>query len=91
MKEGVVALSRLSGLPITPVAFTARPCWRFGSWDGTLLPLPFARVVCRFGQPLDVPGDAEPEDEEIYRQSLERELNRLTEELDARSGLRPAR
>jgi lysophospholipid acyltransferase (LPLAT)-like uncharacterized protein len=76
-KPGVVALARLTGVAITPVAFSARPCLHFRSWDRTLLPLPFARVVCRYGPPIEVPASADEELEETLRQRLDRELETL--------------
>jgi len=83
-KAGIVSLARWTARPITPVCFAARPAWRFRSWDGTLLPLPFARVVCRYGDPIPVPPDASEEDEERARQRLDETLNRLTDDLDRR-------
>ena len=68
-----------------PVSFSARPCLRFGSWDGTLLPLPFARVLCRYGEPIEVDASASDAEEEIARQALDRELARITTELDTRT------
>lgn len=81
-KVGIVSLSRLTGRPITPVSFGARPCLRFRSWDGTLLPLPFAKVVCRYGEPLSVPADADEAEEEAWRAELDRALNDLTDGVD---------
>jgi lysophospholipid acyltransferase (LPLAT)-like uncharacterized protein len=52
-KPGVLALARSTGAPIHPLGFAARPALRFGSWDRTVLPLPFARVVCVVGDPLE--------------------------------------
>lgn len=86
-KPGVVALARWSGFPITPLAFSAHPCIRFRSWDGTLLPLPFARVVFHPGAPIAVPRDADREQREHARRELDAALNRMTDELDARLGL----
>lgn len=86
-KHGMVSLARRTGRPISPLAFSARPCFQFESWDGTLLPLPFARVLCNFGPAIEVPRDAEPEEEEAIRLVLDRELNRLTDEADTRYGL----
>lgn len=76
-KPGVVSLARLTGAPITPVAFWARPRLRFRSWDRTLLPLPFARLVCRYGAPIEVPADADEAAEEKLRHRLDRELEAL--------------
>jgi hypothetical protein len=84
-KLGVVSLARLTGVAITPLAFSARPCMRFGSWDGTLLPSPFARVTCHLGAPIAVQRDASPEDEERIARELDAALDGLT---DDRSGSR---
>ena len=86
-KYGMVSLARRTGRPISPLGFSAKPCIRFRSWDGTLLPLPFARVLCSFGSPIHVPRDAKPDEEEVIRQQLDCELNRLTDEADDRYGL----
>ncbi len=88
-KIGIVNLSRLTRRPITPVGFSAAPCLRFRSWDGTLLPLPFARVVCRYGEAIAVPPDADDVLEERIRQDLDAALDGLTDELDARLGRPP--
>jgi lysophospholipid acyltransferase (LPLAT)-like uncharacterized protein len=85
-KIGIVTLSRLTRRPITPVGFSASPVLRFHSWDRTLLPLPFARVVCRYGQPLQIPPDADDEAEERLRLALDDSLNALTNDLDAELG-----
>lgn len=81
-KIGVVTLGRLVQRPITIVTFAAAPAIRFKSWDGTLLPLPFARVVCRYGDPIHVPADADETQEETIRRRLDDALNELTDDLD---------
>ena len=86
-KIGVISLSRLTQRPITPVAFAARPRLRFRSWDGTLLPLPFAKVICRYGEALAVPPAADESEEEERRGDLDRSLNLLTDAVDRELGL----
>jgi lysophospholipid acyltransferase (LPLAT)-like uncharacterized protein len=86
-KIGIVSLSRLTRRPITPVSFSARPRLRFRSWDGTLLPLPFAKVLCRYGDALLVPADADEDEEEQRRADLDRALNALTDAVDRELGL----
>ncbi len=86
-KHGMVSLARRTGRPISPLAFSAKPCIQFRSWDRTLLPLPFARVLCSFGPAILVPRDAEPREEEAIRRALDRELDRLTDDADDRFGL----
>ena len=76
-KPGIVALARATGARIVPVGIAATPAWRFGSWDRTLLPRPFARVRYVYGEPLGVPRDTEPDALEAARAGLEAELHRL--------------
>jgi lysophospholipid acyltransferase (LPLAT)-like uncharacterized protein len=83
-KAGVVILGQLTGAPIYPVAFSASAAWRAGSWDGTIIPLPFARVVCAFGELIRVPPD--DADEEAICAQIDAALNALTNDLDARLG-----
>jgi lysophospholipid acyltransferase (LPLAT)-like uncharacterized protein len=87
-KPGILTLSRLGRAAIIPVSFSAAPCLRFGSWDRTLLPLPFARVTCAFGDPIDVPPGLAPDQEAPLLERLDAELNRTTDALDDRYGLR---
>jgi lysophospholipid acyltransferase (LPLAT)-like uncharacterized protein len=86
-KPGVVQAACLARAPIVPVALSARPCVRFASWDRLLLPLPFARVVCRFGEPLAIEAGAPPERVEAVRADLDRALDRMTDALDAQLGV----
>ena len=68
---------------MVPVGIAASPVIRFGSWDRAILPLPFARVRCHYGEPLIVPKRARGEELERFRLALERELDRLNRELEA--------
>ena len=88
-KIGIVSLARLSGLSITGLTFSAHPALRFRSWDRMVFPLPFARVVCHFGEPLHVPAEASPEEEEALLEKLDAARNAMTDSLDAESGLDP--
>ena len=73
-KPGVVMASRLTGVPILPVAFVARPAIRFGSWDRTVLPLPFARVLGDWLEPIPVARDASPDAQEAARARVDRDI-----------------
>lgn len=88
-KPGVISLARLTGQPIVPVAISARPCLRFGSWDRTLLPLPFARVVCRYGEAMPVEAGASKQRREALRAALDARLAEMTDALDAELGGEP--
>ena len=73
-KPGAVLLARATGLPIVPGTWWVRPLLRVGSWDRTLVPLPFSRIVFAFAEPLLVPPDAGPEAIEAARVELTRRL-----------------
>ena len=87
-KLGIVALARLSGAPIVPIGFGVTPCLRLRTWDRMLLPLPFARVRFVLAPPIRVPRDADSEAEAAALLDLDRELNRLTAEMDVQMRLR---
>lgn len=82
VKAGVIAVARLSGLPIVPVTFSAARAGRLKSWDRTLLPRPFSRGVFLYGPPIRVSREAGDDEAEQKRLRLESELDRLTDALD---------
>jgi len=82
-KIGIIIASRRSGIPILPVMWAADRYWRIGSWDRTIIPKPFARIVFLYGDELiRVPADASREDCERYRQRLDDTLNRMMYQVD---------
>ena len=86
-KPGVIGLARAAGAPLVPVGVSASPCKRFGSWDRALLPLPFARVACRYGKPIHVPKKTAGQAFEKLRSEFEAALDRMNRELDAELGI----
>jgi lysophospholipid acyltransferase (LPLAT)-like uncharacterized protein len=82
-QKGILLLARYSGAPLVPISMAAHPCWRFGSWDRTVLPKPFSRVVLGLGAPIWVDRQVSSEGLEQLRQQLETSLNHLTEEAEA--------
>lgn len=43
MQPGTPTLARVTGAPVIFVGLASTPCIRIGSWDRTLIPLPFSR------------------------------------------------
>jgi lysophospholipid acyltransferase (LPLAT)-like uncharacterized protein len=86
VKPGLVYLAGRSGLPVIPVAAAASRAWRLRSWDGFRVPLPFARVVVAYGEPIHVPHDLAREDAESWRLRIEQALDQLTAEVAAGAG-----
>jgi len=72
---GVVALAALTGAPVVPLGFAARPAWRLATWDEFQIPSPFARAALVFGAATAIPRDA---DRERARKEIERSLDEAT-------------
>jgi len=53
-KAGAVVAARRSGAAIVPVSATASSAWHASSWDGFMVPRPFARVRVVYGAPVDM-------------------------------------
>lgn len=82
LKPGVIALARLSGAPIVPVAVGASREWRLHSWDEFRIPRPFACCVVRFGEPIHVARTADRAGEEAARKEVEAALRGLSWQVD---------
>lgn len=82
-KIGIVLLARITGLPIIPVMWSADRRWRAGSWDRTIIPKPFARIVVVYAEDLiRVPRNASRAECEAIRARLDRVLNTLMRQVD---------
>lgn len=51
MQAGAVTLAKVTGAPVLILGLASRPCVRAGSWDRTLIPLPFSRGVLVWDEP----------------------------------------
>jgi lysophospholipid acyltransferase (LPLAT)-like uncharacterized protein len=87
-KAGALIVAQRAGAPIIPATFAAHPCIRLKSWDRTILPLPFARFVAKFGEPFYVDPSLEGEEFEARRKELEQLMDREAAELDAYLGMK---
>jgi len=79
LQPGAIALAALTGAPIVPLAYGARPARRLSSWDEMLVPAPFARCAIVLGSPLTIDREA---DREIARKDVERALLDVTAAAD---------
>lgn len=53
-KVGTVMLSQVARAPVLPIGFAADRYWQLRSWDGAVIPKPFARVALAFGEAVTV-------------------------------------
>jgi len=83
VKPGPVALGRSSGVPLTMFHAAAEKAWVLNTWDRMMIPLPFSRVLVRFGKLISVPGEASDQDVERYTAELQASLDRVCEFAEA--------
>jgi len=82
MKIGPIAAARMAGVPIIGASAGATAAWYVGRWDRFLVPKPLAWVPISIAPPLTVDPSATDRELLEYAEHLERELDRLTEEVD---------
>jgi lysophospholipid acyltransferase (LPLAT)-like uncharacterized protein len=91
--DGIVALARLSGVPIIPLTFSTSLQYECGSWDRFVLPFPFGRGVFLWGKPIYISKKADEVEMSEKRAELESALLKLTQRADwlmNRSDVEPA-
>jgi lysophospholipid acyltransferase (LPLAT)-like uncharacterized protein len=86
-KAGMILLAKRAELPLLPVMVSAYPALTLKkTWDRTLIPLPFSRVLVDYREPWHIPGDLDRDGFESLRREVEDTLNEMMAALDARSG-----
>jgi hypothetical protein len=73
-KVGALVIARATGLPVVPGTWWSSRLLRVKSWDRTIVPLPFTRIVFAFEEAICVPPDATDADLEMHRAELTRRL-----------------
>lgn len=86
VKDGIINLAIIGNAPIVPLTYACRPRKVIGSWDRFNLPLPFCRGVLIWGEPLEVPRDADDAAMERIRLELEARLQEITDRADEMLG-----
>ena len=90
VQPGILALARVTGVPIVAVSYWSSRRKTLNTWDGFILTLPFGRTAYVFGEPLYCPADANEAQLKTLTQALEKSL--LQASLRASQGLpRPSR
>ena len=86
--KGAVFAAQRAGVPILPLSYAAKQCKILSTWDRFVIPLPFCRGIMKWGDPITIPRDSSDTDVARITKDLEKQLNRLTHQLDAELGLR---
>lgn len=82
VQDGVIAMARLTGLPIVPVTYGALSPLRLRSWDRFLVPRPHTAVRVLYGDPVWVGDGAGADEREAARRLLEERLTAITRTVD---------
>ena len=82
VQPGIITLAKKTGYPIVPFAYSAKKIKVFSSWDRFILPYPFTKAKIVYGNPVYVPEDTEKKSYELFKDKLEKELCRITEDAD---------
>jgi lysophospholipid acyltransferase (LPLAT)-like uncharacterized protein len=83
VQQGVVYLAAKTGMPIVPIGIAFDRPRRARSWDRFALPVAFRRARTVTGELIQVPGDADREQMEVYRQRVERAMHEAGEVAEA--------
>ena len=90
LKPGALAVARVTGLPLIPMAVAASPAWRLSSWDAFLVPRPFSRIRIEYLPPVWVPRRAGREELDRVGAALGAAMNAATQRLEAVQAAREA-
>lgn len=77
VQPGALFIAQKSGCPIIPAGVSAYPRASLPTWDHYMVPLPFARGVFIFGEPVEVPEGIDEQQFEQLRQKVEEAINVL--------------
>jgi len=78
VKEGIIKLAQITGVPIVPLVWTTKKFKLINSWDHFVIPFPFSKGVYTFGKPIYVDKKINKKKFEISRLEVENEIKRLT-------------
>lgn len=73
-KPGAIFAAQISGKPVVPVAFAARPAFVLKTWDKFVIPVPFGRVCIALGEPYFPPADLNDEQMQQAQREMERRM-----------------
>ncbi len=79
LQAGVVKLAQVTGGFVLPVHVAYSRCWRLKSWDGFMIPKPFATVEITFDVLHEVPVTTDDAEFEMQRARLQRALHASAE------------
>lgn len=77
VQEGAIDVAALTGLPVIPATFRVTRRYELKSWDRFQIPLPLARCVAAFGEPVRAPREMDAALRERLRLQLQTRMLEL--------------
>jgi lysophospholipid acyltransferase (LPLAT)-like uncharacterized protein len=91
VKKGMIMAAMLAEVPLLPIMVSAYPAMTLKrTWDRTLIPLPFSRVIVSYRRPWTVMPGGGSQALEVLRKEVETVLNEMRVTTDAVIGYRDA-
>jgi lysophospholipid acyltransferase (LPLAT)-like uncharacterized protein len=88
LKSGIVDLARTGSMAIVPLAISADRAWILRrSWDHSMIPKPFARLVVCYGDPVVVEPNAHGLAFATEKQKVRIALNQIADFAESQTGL----
>jgi len=86
-KSGMIVLAKEAGAPLLPVMASAHPALTLKkTWDRTMIPLPFSRIIVCYREPWIIPENLPRDGIEGLRAEVENSLNEMMAEADRETG-----
>ena len=82
-KPGPVLLARATGAPMVAFHIAVERAWILNTWDRSMIPKPFSRVLLRVSRRIVVPADADDSQKERFHAELQAALERVREFAEA--------
>lgn len=76
VKPGVAQLSTTTNAPVVILSISVDRFWKLHSWDGFIIPKPFAHITITVTQPL-LPSGIKEKTVEMYRETIERKMRNV--------------
>jgi len=83
VKDGIINIAKLSGVPIVPVAWMSKDktFLTLGSWDLFRVPVGPCKTVALYGDPVHIPPELTKEETKVWCEKITAEMNRLEADL----------
>ena len=87
LKLGPAVVSARASAPVVPIGLAVSRCWRMNSWDRMVIPKPFARIVCEYGEAIPPSDVLDRPAVDAKRLEIEQGLNAVQERVEQETGM----